>query len=103
MRIFQISLYISITLFVSGCMSIPGTGVSINDLVAHTEDTKKIYSQIRKESNHFSSFYDALSVTNNNYPILKGSILLRVKQSRNCPHYQLSQKISKKRMKLKVG
>ncbi|QOJ20186.1 MAG: hypothetical protein HRU77_05435 [Gammaproteobacteria bacterium] len=55
----------SITLFVSGCMSIPGTGVSINDLVAHTEDTKKIYSQMRKESNHFSSFYDALSVANN--------------------------------------
>jgi len=65
MRIFQISLYMSITLFVSGCMSIPGTGVSINDLVAHTEDTKKIYSQMRKESNHFSSFYDALSVANN--------------------------------------
>jgi|GEM_PF-6200480 len=80
MRIFLISFFMSITLFVSGCMSIPGTGVSINDLVAHTEDTKKAYSQMKEENNHFSSFYDALSAANNDgegvaFEIIRSPIL----------------------------
>lgn len=89
MRIFQIGLYMSITLFVSGCMSIPGTGVSMNDLVAHTEDAntenaKKIYPLKKEESNHlsihFSDFYNALSIENNDgkgvaYEIIRSPVI----------------------------